>query len=62
MRLVNKIIKSKMKDQKIKKTKREEIDARKKKAKELYEQGFTTREIGRMLERSHGWVSLVINE
>ncbi|MDD3711732.1 MAG: hypothetical protein PHP37_03980 [Patescibacteria group bacterium] len=51
-----------MKDQKIKKTKREEIDARKKKAKELYEQGFTTREIGRMLERSHGWVSLVINE
>lgn len=59
MRSVNKI---KMKDQKIKKTKREEIDARKKKAKELYEQGFTTREIGRMLERSHGWVSLVINE
>ena len=42
-----------------KKQKREII---KKSAKELYKQGLSTREIGKILNRSHAWVAYVIKE
>ena len=45
-----------------KKTKQEQIGILKEKARKLYEQDFTTREIGRMLGKSHAWVAIVVKE
>lgn len=31
-------------------------------AKELYKKGYTTREIGKQIDRSHAWVALVVKK
>lgn len=33
-----------------------------KKAQRLYKQGFSTREVGKMIGKSHGWVAYVLKE
>ena len=45
-----------------KKTKQEERLILKKIAVQLSKKGFTTREIGKKLNRSHAWVALVVKE
>jgi orotate phosphoribosyltransferase-like protein len=46
-----------MKESKYRKQRRAELI---KKAVALYKQGYTTREVGRFLDRSHGWVAYVV--
>lgn len=43
-----------------KKTKQDKIEAKKREAIALYRAGFTTREIGEKVGRSHAWVALCI--
>ena len=38
------------------------IDQKKEKAIKLYRQGFTMREVGKMLDRSRMWVCTAIND
>ena len=45
-----------------KKTKQEKRAELKKIAVQLYRKGFTTREIGSRIGRSHAWVALVVKE
>ena len=45
-----------------KKTKQQEIDLRKQKARDLFRAGYTTREIGRVVGRSHAWVALAVRK
>jgi transposase len=45
-----------------KRTKQEKRLGLKKIAIQLYDRGFTTREIGKKLGRSHAWVALVVKE
>jgi hypothetical protein len=45
-----------------KKTKQQQTDVIKRKARKLYREGFTTREIGNLVKRSHAWVALVVKE
>jgi len=45
-----------------KKTEQEKRLALKKIAIQLYNEGLTTREIGKQLGRSHAWVALVVKE
>ncbi|MDP2967053.1 MAG: hypothetical protein Q8N87_01430 [bacterium] len=47
-----------------KKTKQQEIEALKQKARDLFSAGYTTREISKILEkkRSHAWVAIVVKE
>jgi hypothetical protein len=45
-----------------KKTKSEEIKNKKLEAIVLFNAGFTTREIGKRVGRSHAWVAVVVKE
>lgn len=38
------------------------IEEKKAKARKLYKQGFTMREVGKMLEKSRSWVCIAVNE
>ncbi len=38
------------------------IEELKKKARILYESGLSTREVGKVIHRSHAWVALVVKE
>jgi len=38
------------------------IEAKKKKARFLYKQGLSTREVGAIVKRSHAWVAEAIKE
>lgn len=38
------------------------IEAKKKKARFLYKQGLSTREVGLIVKRSHAWVANVVQE
>ena len=40
----------------------QKIEQLKKKAIQLYRQGYTLREVGRVVGRSHQWVALVLKE
>jgi len=40
----------------------QKIEKLKKKAIQLYRQGYTLREVGRVVGRSHQWVALVLKE
>jgi len=56
-------LRNNMRDTKtFKRTKQEKRLALKKIAIQLYNEGFTTREIGARLGRSHAWVALVVKE
>lgn len=44
------------------KTKQKRIEELKEKARRLYVLGYTTREIGKMVNRSHAWVALVVKK
>jgi transposase-like protein len=44
----------------LKQTKQQEKEILKEKAISLYKQGFTTREIGRTIGKSHSWVALIV--
>ena len=46
----------------MKKTKQEQRSILIEQAKELHAQGFTTREIGTLIGRSHGWVASVVRD
>jgi len=46
----------------IKKTKKEENEIIKKRARDLFKFGLTTREIGKIVGRSHAWVALVVKK
>jgi len=46
----------------MKETKQMKVDVLKKRAKKLYEQNFSTRDIGKWLGRSHTWVAEVVKE
>ena len=45
-----------------KKTKQNKIKELKEKAKQLCRLGYTTREIGKIVNRSHAWVALAIKK
>ena len=45
-----------------KRTKQEKIKALKKRARELAKLNYTTREIGKIIHRSHAWVALAIKK
>lgn len=45
-----------------KKTKQQERNRKKKRAISLYKQDFTTREISKLIGRSHTWVAQVVKE
>lgn len=45
-----------------KKTKQQGIKNLKQKALKLYKQDFTTREIGKLIGKSHAWVANVVKE
>ena len=47
---------------KLKKTKQEKLEVLIMIAKDLYKKGFTTREIGSRLGRSHAWVANVVKK
>ena len=40
----------------------QKIEQLKKKAIQLYRQGYTLREVGKVIGRSHQWVALVLKE
>lgn len=42
--------------------KRKEMQEREEKAKKLYEIGYTTREVGKIVGRSHNWVAVVVKK
>ena len=46
----------------INKYKKERSEKLKKKAKQLYRQGLTTREVGKIIKRSHEWVAKAVKE
>ena len=46
----------------LKQTKLKEREILKDKAKLLYSQGFTCREVGRTIGKSHSWVALVVKK
>jgi hypothetical protein len=47
-----------------KKTKQQQIEVLKQKARDLFSAGYTTREIEKILKqkRSHAWIALVVKE
>ena len=45
-----------------KKTKQQKIELLKQKARTLSRLGYTTREIGKIIGRSHAWVALAIKK
>ena len=45
-----------------KKTKQQQIEVLKQKARDLFIAGYTTREVGKMIKKSHAWVALVVKE
>ena len=45
-----------------KKTKQQQIETLKKKARKLYREDFTTREIGKLISKSHTWVAAAVKE
>jgi len=45
-----------------KRTKQLEVEILKEKARKLFALGYTTREIGKEICRSHAWVALVVKE
>jgi len=45
-----------------KKTKQQGIEILKKKARRLYREDFTTREIGKLIGKSHTWVASAVKE
>jgi hypothetical protein len=47
---------------KLKKTQLEKLKQKKLEAIALFNAGFTTREIGKRVGRSHAWVALVVKE
>jgi len=46
----------------VSKYKRKLIEAKKKKAIMLYKQGLTTRDVGKVIHRSHSWVADVVKK
>jgi transposase len=38
------------------------IQDKKKQAVKLYKQGLTTRQVGKLLNRSHNWVAMALHE
>ena len=42
--------------------KQKRIEALKAKAKELYKLGYSTREVSKVLNRSHNWVAMAVRE
>jgi ribosomal protein S17E len=45
-----------------KKTKQQQIEVLKQKARDLSIAGYTTREVGKMIKKSHAWVALVVKD
>ena len=54
--------KHKVKVMKPKRTKQTKIEALKQKARKLYALGYTTREVGHEIKKSHAWVALVVKD